>query len=131
MPSKKYNDSDSDSSTDSKGNIRDLIDYSTSEDKKPRRSKRKAAIVAQKRIDDIMIHDNQKNKVIYPKMTSKRNITPSKRKYNTEQHALFDEMMESSEGSDYEEEEEELEKEKEKEEEEESESESESDEDEE
>ena len=104
MPSKKNkklansNDSDSDASTDSKGNIRDLIDYSSAEDKKPPRrvrSKRKAAMIAQKRIDDLVT--NQANKVIYPK----RNATPSKRKYESEQHALFDEMMESSEGSDY------------------------------
>jgi len=57
-----------DDSVDSKGNIRDLIDY-TSEDVKPKT--RKAAIKANKRI----------NKIIKNKESRYKKLTPTKRKY--------------------------------------------------
>lgn len=80
---------DDDSSVDSKGNIRDLIDYDydSSDDnwsdsssflKESPRPKRKAAIVANKKIQKA-IKKESKNKTIQPKST--KNITPSKRKY--------------------------------------------------
>ena len=59
-----------DESVDSKGNIRDLIDY-TSEDKKPKKVIRKAAIKANKRI----------NRIIKNKESIYKKLTPSKRKY--------------------------------------------------
>jgi hypothetical protein len=89
---------DDDSSVDSKGNIRGLIDYDyTSDDDEsdysappPSRSRsprqpRKAAIDARKKINKVMKKDNEtkeknKNKIVIP-TSERRNLTPSKRKY--------------------------------------------------
>ena len=75
--SPKEDNYDSDESVDSKGNIRDLIDYDyTSDDSddseyvppRTKRTPRKAAVAAQKKINKVIKNDRSK-------------LTPTKRKY--------------------------------------------------
>ena len=106
--SRNDNDDDDDSSVDSKGNIRDLIDYDdasediseselepeyisetdTESDKSivhSRRSPpRKAALAARKKVNTILEKESKKNKIIYKppsKHKDSARITPSKRKF--------------------------------------------------
>ena len=91
---------DDDSSVDSEGNIRDLIDYNYTSDESsessvsvPKRTPRKAAIVARKKIRKAMEKEVEKtkkikeepetpkkNKVVHKSKEIKR-LTPSKRRY--------------------------------------------------
>lgn len=102
VPNKKYNKKmggrggkDDDSSVDSRGNIRDLIDYdyssedetySSSEESYSPRPKRKAAILAQKRISKAINKESSPKNKTNSKNDSKSSkvanqLSPSKRKY--------------------------------------------------
>lgn len=125
-------DEDSDSSVDSSGNIRDLIDYDSEEeddDYVPRRRPvRKAAVLAKKRIDKELRHSNKradrelkkKNTVYYPEVRRKpkvdrRRVVESEseeeveetEEESEEQDEAEDEDLEETEEQDEEEEEEE------------------------
>ena len=75
----KHDDSDgneSDSSVDSRGNIRDLIDYEEdSEEEYEPRPVRKAAVVARKKIDKIMKREEEKKKADTEARSSKESNT--------------------------------------------------------
>jgi ATP-dependent Lon protease len=135
-------DEDSDSSVDSRGNIRGIIDYDSEEeddDYVPRRRPvRKAAILAKKRIDKELSHSKKradkelkkKNTVHYPEVRRKpkverRRIVESESEEETEESEEQEEEeeeeeedLEETEEQDEEEEEEEMEEDEEEEEEE-------------
>ena len=88
------NESDSDDSVDSKGNIRNLVDYGYTSDEsdipyREKRIPRKAAIIARNKINKIIQKEyetkeiNETNEIKETKETKKKTkqLTPSKRKY--------------------------------------------------
>jgi ATP-dependent Lon protease len=104
-------DEDSDSSVDSSGNIRDLIDYDSEEeddDYVPRRRPvRKAAVLAKKRIDKELRHSNKradrelkkKNTVYYPEVRRKPKVD-RRRVVESESEEEVEETEEESEEQD-------------------------------
>ena len=122
---------DSDSSVDSQGNLRDLINYdSESEEEPPRRPVRKAAAIARKKIDKIMKREdaikkkkmeekaekaekteNATNSIHYPVVKRKPVVTPPSppRKRVIESEEESEEMEESEEETEESEESEEIE----------------------
>ena len=98
-------DEDSDSSVDSRGNIRDLIDYDSEEDDEdyvPRRPVRRAAVLAKKRIDKEL---KKKNTVHYPEVRRKAKVEPRRRVEETESEDIEETEDESEEADDEQEEE--------------------------
>ena len=79
--SSRDDDSDSDSSVDSHGNIRDLINYDSDSDEPPSRPVRKAALVARKKIDKLLKRQYPEeeitNTIHYPTVTRKTLKSPS------------------------------------------------------
>ena len=90
------NNHNDDSDIDEHGNVRNLIDYDLTSEEEETPSKkqntnithsserpmRKAAIAALKKIERYFMQDTtEENKIHYP--TVKRNLTPSKRKYSS------------------------------------------------
>ena len=103
-------DEDSDSSMDSRGNIRDLIDYDSEEeddDYVPRRRPvRKAAVLAKKRIDKELSHSKKradrelkKNTVHYPEVRRKQKVE-RRRVVESESEEEVEETEEESEEQD-------------------------------
>ena len=114
-------DEDSDSSVDSRGNIRDLIDYDSEEeddDYVPRRRPvRRAAVLANKRIDKELAREKKKadkesrkkNTVHYPEVRRKPKVEPRRRVVESESEEETEESEEQEEEEEEDDEEEDLE----------------------